>query len=256
MRHDAARAEAELLRELSPPPPPEELAPDARIQYLAATKVAPNWIPYLPARKPQAIRAIELVRGTMPAIAGGQPVGTFGPRTELVGRLDDLEESEVTQGGTLVTASFQRARGADGSTHLWKGFMRRAGRDARRSAPAPRSPNGSGATRATDRGAPDMGVAPDADSSDSGDSGVVPSRLTALSPSRGKLEPEFSPEIFEYRARVASWVSSIQITASSPAPITVRGVSVASGVPSDPIMLPRSRQLSGPRFSCVGPLLF
>lgn len=129
--HEAARAEAEYLREYVPPAPPTEHAPNARIQYLAGTELAPNWFPMLPVRKVGAVRAVELKRGRMPVLVGAQPWGTYAPKTELVAELTNLEESEVPRGGTEVTASFQRARGPDGSTHLWKGITRRAGHGAR-----------------------------------------------------------------------------------------------------------------------------
>lgn len=129
--HDAARAEAKLRNELDPPTAPLITAPDAHIQYLAGNEIAANWFPLVPVRKVGAVRAIELRRARMPAVAGAQPPGTYVPKTSLLTQLTNLEESEVPRGGSVVTASWQRTRGTDGTPHLWKGFTRRAGHGAR-----------------------------------------------------------------------------------------------------------------------------
>lgn len=135
--HTAARQVRSLQESLMENAAPVAPAPDAVLTYQLGNTVPENWIPFLPAHKPNDIRDIQLQRGSMPRFIYNavQPVR---PRTSLLrhGLNDDqtqsdayfLYEEEVGRAGTQVTATFQRTRWYQGKTYTWYGLQKVVGR--------------------------------------------------------------------------------------------------------------------------------
>ncbi len=102
----------------------EESDPDSTIprsgplEYRLSTRVPDYWIPLIPTQTGSGYRNIELHLGTL-----NEPLG------QVLKLVDPaINEEEVPREGAIVTRSYQYARWIDGSTHLWIGRRKRAGR--------------------------------------------------------------------------------------------------------------------------------
>jgi len=111
-------------RRIAAAPPPASDA--AQLTYRLTTEVPDYWIPLVPVPQPNN-RGIRLQRGALarsgpggPATAQGRILGVPGPLL--------LFDEEVPRAGSRVTAAYQYARWIDGSTHLWRGRRKDAGR--------------------------------------------------------------------------------------------------------------------------------
>jgi hypothetical protein len=118
--------QAQRGREDAAAPPPEPSAPGTpALAYRIATTVPPYWIPFVPSleRHNGQVSARKLVRAAL-RDAAGAPIA---PQGELLGAAEAsfVYDEEVPRAGVRVTRTWEYARGADGSTHLWRG--RRAG---------------------------------------------------------------------------------------------------------------------------------
>ena len=115
---------------------------EAKIQYKLMNNVPLNWIPFVPARKPndQTHRHIQLQRGAMPRIQrdgdGNTTYEKVEPRTSIlrVG-LDESEpkpyfihEEEVPRSGIKVQLAYQRTRGINGQVYTWLGIQKQTGK--------------------------------------------------------------------------------------------------------------------------------
>jgi hypothetical protein len=104
----------------SPPGVPPENAPPVR--YQVQTEVPPHWIPFLPV-KDTGLGEVVLEKGLMVRPDGAtyapiQPRGRLLNPVGLTGR-QRVREEEVPRGGARIRRMVCRARGPDGSTHLW-----------------------------------------------------------------------------------------------------------------------------------------
>ena len=112
-----------------PEPPPASGDEDA-LRYELATTVPDNWIPFQPVRINPSLPAVKLKRSAALLDEGGAP-GYSRP----LGRILEpdkpdfsLFEEEVPRSGARVTRGYQYARWVDGSTVLWMGRRKGAGR--------------------------------------------------------------------------------------------------------------------------------
>ncbi len=125
--------ERDAAREPPAAPPSASTAP---LRYLIETRVPLNWIPFLPVAVDAARGLVELERGAMiRADLGGPPtpVPPAGRILQPTSSLADpahyrVAEEEVPRSGLTVSRRACRARALDGSTHLWVGRGRSAGR--------------------------------------------------------------------------------------------------------------------------------
>ncbi|WP_119079805.1 hypothetical protein [Chitinophaga alhagiae] len=118
-----------------PPAPPEY---KADLRYEVMNTVPENWIPFIPARMENSIRAIRLQRAAMPRILNGNPdkPEKTEPRTSLLREGLDatpaatyfVNEEEVTRAGTFVMESYQRTRWYNGKVVTWLGIRKQTGR--------------------------------------------------------------------------------------------------------------------------------
>lgn len=120
------RHEDEVARRSEPDPPSGQ----RERRYVLQTPVPPNWIPLLPKLQRDETGAVlfrRLARGAMRNPGGGTLVAPRGRILEP-GRPLELYEEEVTRVGARVTQVWTLGRGPDGSTHLWRGRRKSAGR--------------------------------------------------------------------------------------------------------------------------------
>lgn len=105
----------------------------AKIKYLMQTRVPINRIPFLPVHIPESNRAVDLQLGQMPEY---EPGVDTRPKTKLLRNQQDesdnneyrIKEEEVPRAGVFASRRFQRSRWIDGSTYLWIGRRKSAGR--------------------------------------------------------------------------------------------------------------------------------
>jgi hypothetical protein len=87
----------------------------AELDYLLQTSVPGRWIPYLP--RTSGYRAIELVQGAMPDIAGNAvaPLGKLlnAPETKVI------KDAEIPREGVVVKRQPSMTRRADGTYVRW-----------------------------------------------------------------------------------------------------------------------------------------
>ena len=110
-------------------PPPEPVEGDA-LRYRLATTVPDNWIPFQPVRIDPAQPAVKL-RRVAALLDEGSTLGFSRPRGRILepDRPDfSLYEEGVPRAGARVTRAYQYARWVDGSTVLWLGRRKGAGR--------------------------------------------------------------------------------------------------------------------------------
>jgi hypothetical protein len=121
------RHENEVARRSEPDPPSGQ----RERHYLLQTPVPRNWIPLLPKLERDddtgAILVRRLARGAIRDPDGGAPVAPRGRILEPQRPLD-LYEEEVPRVGVRLTRVWTLGRGSDGSTHLWRGRRKNAGR--------------------------------------------------------------------------------------------------------------------------------
>ena len=119
--------------------PPVTPVYKADLRYEVMNTVPENWIPFVPARVENSIRAIRLQRAAMPRLLDGdptKPVPKVEPRTSLLRHgLDNtpaetyfVNEEEVTRAGTTVAESYQRTRWYQGKVVTWLGIHKQTGR--------------------------------------------------------------------------------------------------------------------------------
>ncbi len=103
-------------------------------QYVLMTDVPLNWIPFLPVQVPNT-EMTELQEAAMllpPASSNAQPQPILprGVILQIPGSNQPyyVREEEVPREGTIVTRRFRRTRWTDGSTYLWIGRRRDAGK--------------------------------------------------------------------------------------------------------------------------------
>ncbi|WP_456788840.1 hypothetical protein [Cellulomonas sp. P5_C5] len=106
--------------------------------YEAFRPVPENWIPFVPVRRGAADSAtaqVYLRRARMAATDPSVPPGRLVP----MGRILDarrplrIDEEAIPDAGLRIDRRYQRARGADGSVHLWMGRRVRTGAGPARS---------------------------------------------------------------------------------------------------------------------------
>lgn len=115
--------------QLHPPQPPGQ--PTAPIAYEVMNSISEHWIPFIPVHVPGDNRSIQLRRAAMPSVLDGTPVrpGTALLREGLdAGSPYFINEEEVPQTGTRLTASYRRTRWRDGRVIVWLSAQRGSGR--------------------------------------------------------------------------------------------------------------------------------
>lgn len=93
-----------------------------QLEYRLATSVPPYWIPLIPVQTGWPGRNVELRLDGL-----NKPLGQLLKST-TAGQALALNEEEVPRAGARVTRAYQYARWIDGSTHLWIGRRKQAGR--------------------------------------------------------------------------------------------------------------------------------
>jgi hypothetical protein len=140
------RAFHERIVETANPNPVPDTGPlvnDATIRYEVMSRVAENWIPFVPVHVENDTREVQLRRAAIPRLIEGDPdpPARIRPRSSLLRYgLDreprvgyDLHEEEVPRSGVNVTESFQRTRWYGGEVFVWLGVRKRTGRGERSS---------------------------------------------------------------------------------------------------------------------------
>jgi hypothetical protein len=120
------RHEDEVTRRAEPPPPTSAAAR----RYVLRTPVPRNWIPLLPRFDRDTGGAVTrrlLARGAIREHLGGAGIPPLGRLLEPGVPLDVYDE-EVPRSGVRVARLWTLGRGADGSTHLWRGRRKGPGR--------------------------------------------------------------------------------------------------------------------------------
>ncbi len=96
---------------------------NAPIRYVLGTTVPDNWIPFIPVHMEGSDTEIRLQRAAMPGAKGA--LGVF---LKEVPAPYYVNEEEVPRSGVIVQRSFQRTRWFNGSTLLWVGRFKEAGK--------------------------------------------------------------------------------------------------------------------------------
>jgi hypothetical protein len=129
-----------LVAAANPDPVPDSgpLVNDATIRYEVMSRVAENWIPFIPVHVPGSHREVQLRRAGIPRLIEGdlEAPDRIRPRTSLLRQGLDLEtpagydvhEEEVPRAGARVTQSFQRTRWYGGEVFVWLGVRKQTGR--------------------------------------------------------------------------------------------------------------------------------
>ncbi len=110
-------------------------AVNTQLSYRFASRVPDHWIPLVPVQEllteqgGSTKSTIRLQRARLLQDTGGQP-STDTPLGHLLntGQTLRIFEEEIPRAGALVTRAYQYARWADGSTHLWVGRRKQAGK--------------------------------------------------------------------------------------------------------------------------------
>ena len=118
-RHQRSRAAA---------PPAPRPAAVADVAYRLGTEVPDYWFPLVPARDGSGDRSTRLVQGRLLNTEEGHLGDPFGQLLRELGGTNGLREEEAPRSGAHVTRGYQLARWSDGSTHVWLGRHKRAGR--------------------------------------------------------------------------------------------------------------------------------
>jgi len=105
-------------------------ASPATIRYLLGTTVPENWIPFLPVQRAGSVQDIAFQRAAMPQM-GMPPRDVIRAKGVLLNEPSlpwFVNEEEISDAGTIITRTYQRARWYDGRTYLWIGRWRETGR--------------------------------------------------------------------------------------------------------------------------------
>jgi hypothetical protein len=121
------RKRRELIRQLEDAARPLPSEPDPTLQYRLSSEVPAPWVPLVPQQIDPASGQIRLRRGALLMADGSATIATAQGRI-LSGDKLALHEEEVPRAGVRVTRSWQHTRWNDGSTHLWIGRRKQAGR--------------------------------------------------------------------------------------------------------------------------------
>lgn len=107
---------------------PQPASPDGMVRFRLATNVAENWIPFVPEHTGEDQRSIVLVKA---ALLSNRDQREVPARGRILNPGDEpyrVNDEEIPRAARRVSMSFQWARWTDGSTHLWLGRRKRAGR--------------------------------------------------------------------------------------------------------------------------------
>jgi len=102
--------------------------PGPPLHYKLSSTVPENWIPYISVREREHGRQTSYFQGRVlrnDPIAPREPIY---PRSKLLISTPQADEETVSRAGVKVNLGFQRTRWIDGSTHLWMGRSRTAGK--------------------------------------------------------------------------------------------------------------------------------
>ncbi|HEY4214810.1 MAG TPA: hypothetical protein VGM84_25260 [Steroidobacteraceae bacterium] len=101
------------------PSPPQAQVGGPEIYYTLETPVPDNWIPMVPVQSPQG--ELYLRRGTMEIPAGGGTFQLLKARAVLLEPQHAflVADRVISRAGVVAQRYFRRARGPDGSTHVW-----------------------------------------------------------------------------------------------------------------------------------------
>lgn len=125
--------ERDLAMHANDPETPASTDPEAvRLAYRIQTRVPENWIPLLPVVIDPAEGDVALERGAMlseaqtpvPILPAGRILMPALPQ----GAAYRIREEEIPREGLRVTRQVHRARGTDGSTHIWISRQKQIGR--------------------------------------------------------------------------------------------------------------------------------
>lgn len=114
----------------------------ASFRYEAMSKVAENWVPFVPQKVTPSVERLVFRRATLPRVMDGKDIDyTNGanyvhPRTSLLREgLDlatpttyDINDEEIPRSGTILEKHYQRCRWVDGQVYLWLSAKRTNGR--------------------------------------------------------------------------------------------------------------------------------
>ncbi len=103
-----------------------ELEPPAKLQYVLATTVPANWIPYLATDEQNVVqglpqRSVKLHRGAMVSTEVEGGLGAIAPHSRLLNGVEWIHEEAVGREGVRVELRRQRMRSAKGETFVWLG---------------------------------------------------------------------------------------------------------------------------------------
>ena len=133
---DNARREETFIRNLAQEQELSDLLEnEAEVSYLVANTVPPNWIPFIPVKRPFAStegRDLLLQRAAMPRIISGFTPRRIRPKTTLLGRNSGnggyfVFEEEIPRSGITLQLNWRRTRGFNGKNFVWLGHRKRVG---------------------------------------------------------------------------------------------------------------------------------
>ena len=112
--------------------------PSPHIEYVLATSVPTNWIPYLATDEQNVVagmpqRSVKLHRGRMVSTEVGDGMSGIAPQSRLLEGADWVHEEAVGRAGVRVELRRQRMRTATGATFVWLGRKVGVGRGEARS---------------------------------------------------------------------------------------------------------------------------
>ncbi len=94
-----------------------------QIRYVAGTTVPDNWIPFIPVHIEGSDREIRLQRARMPATPGAKGLILTEKAAPYY-----VDEVGIPRPGIAVSRYFQRTRWTNGTTYLWVGRDKKAGK--------------------------------------------------------------------------------------------------------------------------------
>lgn len=113
----------EIAAKERPPPTFVPVNDKVEIRYVAGTTVPDNWIPFIPVHLEGSDRDIRLQRARLPGAKGALGVIVTEKSAPYY-----VNEEEVPRAGVSVQRAFQRTRWLNGSTFLWIGRYKEAGK--------------------------------------------------------------------------------------------------------------------------------
>jgi hypothetical protein len=118
-RFEAHKGERRAAGHEQPAPPAPLSTAGPELVYRLATDVPPNWFPLMPRQTGTDAIELEVARVSGSATTPASRMLALGAR---------ISEEEVPRSGVRLTRRRQLARWVDGSTHLWTGRAKSAGR--------------------------------------------------------------------------------------------------------------------------------